>query len=113
MGNIAKYDTIRTIPLASLTASYQALGTAFGHAVRLVHFVNNTNGDMMVSFDGINDNVVVPANTGFIHDLTSNEDSNEKVRLSQGTQALVKYLSAPTTPADGGFYLSCVYTVGE
>ena len=116
--NRATFDQIRVIALGSITNSYQLLTTSGGqgpflHAVRLLHFVNNTNGDMMVSFDGVTDNVIITATTGVIYDVTSDEDSNESLRYQTGTKVYVKYLSAPSEPSDGGFYLALMYGVGE
>ena len=116
--NRATFDNIRSIALGSITNAYQALATAGGqkpflHPVRILHFVNNTNGDMMVSFDGVNDHVIITANTGVIYDITSDEDYPESLRMSANTTVYVKYISAPTTPADGAFYLACMYGLGE
>lgn len=111
--NRATFDTIRTTAMASITNAYLPLGTPFGSPMRLLHFVNNTNGDMMVSFDGTNDNVIVTANTGVIYDITSDEDVAETFRMSAHTQVYLKYISAPTTPTDGAFYLACLFGLGE
>ena len=116
--NRAVFDEIRSIALTDITDAYQPLVTAdsqgpFLFPMRLLHFVNNTNGDMMVSFDGIHDQVIITANTGVIYDITSDEDYVESFRMSAYTQVYVKYISAPTTPADGAFYLACMYGLGE
>lgn len=116
--NRATFDLIRSVTMTLITTSYQALMTSasvgpFKYPMRILHFVNNTNGDMMVSFDGVNDHTIITANTGDIYDLTSDEDANESFRMSTNTQAYVKYLSAPTMPDDGAFYLACVFGLGE
>lgn len=111
--NVVRFDAVRSIALASITASYLPVGIPFAHAMRVLHFINNTNGDMMVSFDGVTDNVPVLAEGFALYDLTSDEDTNETFRYQNGTQIYVRYLSAPTTPADGAFYLVAVYGKGE
>ncbi len=113
MANIVRFDPIRSLALASIAASYKTVGTPFTHAMRVLHFVNNTNGDMMVSFDGTTDNVIVLAEGFALYDLTSDQDENESFRYEIGTQIYVKYLSAPTTPTDGAFYCIAVYGKGE
>ena len=113
MSNIARFDAIRSVAYASIGASYTTLGTPFTHAMRVVQFVNNTNGDMMVSFDGTTDNVVIPADTFGLYDITSDQDSVEKFRYQVGTQLFVRYLTAPTGPATGAFYAICIYGKGE
>ncbi len=119
--NRATFDNIRSIVLGSITSNYQALVTSmatgsqgpFLFPMRLLHFVNNTNGDMMVSFDGVHDHVIITATTGVIYDITSDEDYPESFRMSANTTVYVKYISAPTTPTDGAFYLTCMYGLGE
>ena len=113
MANIVRIDPVRSIAFTSITNAYLPVGTPFGHAMRVLHFINNTNGDMMVSFDGTTDNVPVLAEGFVLYDLTSDQDANESYRYEKGTQIYVKYLSAPTTPADGAFYLVAIYGKGE
>lgn len=108
--NIVRFDPIRSIAFGSITNSYQNLGTAFEHAMRVLHFINNTDGSMMISFDGTNDNIFVPANTFALYDLTAQEDVNEMFRYQVGSQLKIKYISAPTT---GSFYVVAVYGKGE
>lgn len=118
MSNIARFDILRGIAEASISGTYKALGynntptvpAPFNHAIRVAHFINNTDGDMYVSFDGVNDNLIVPANTFTLYDLTSDQDMNEKFRYESGTQLWVRYASVPTT---GSFYVVCAYGKGE
>lgn len=110
MSNIARFDALRSILGTSVTSSYTVLGAQFTHAMRVVHFINNTDGDMLISFDGTTDNVIVPADTFTLYDLTSDQDFNEKFRYENGTQLWIKYSTVPTT---GSFYVVCVYGKGE
>lgn len=108
--NIVRFDAVRSVAFGSITASYVALGVPFGHAMRVLHFINNTDGDVMISFDGTTDNSPIIADGFSLYDLTSDEDSNESYRYESGTQLYIKYLSAPTT---GTFYVVCIYGKGE
>jgi hypothetical protein len=108
--NIAVFDAVRSVANGSITTSYTALGSAFGHPMRILHFINDTDGDMMISFDGTTDNIPVLADSFSLYDVTSDEDSNEAFRFQQGTQVYIRYLSAPTT---GTFYLAAMYGKGE
>jgi len=65
---------------------------------------------MMISFDGINDNIPVVANTFSLYDLTAQEDTNEMFRYQVGSQLQIKYVTAPTT---GTFYVVAIYGKGE
>lgn len=78
--------------------------------MRVVQFINGTNGDCAISFDGSTDNVPVLAGSFDLYDLTSDQDTNESFRYEKGTQLYIKYLSAPTS---GTFYIVCVYGKGE
>ena len=111
--NIVRFSPVRQVALASLTGSYQPLGVPLDHAMRVLHFINNTNGDVMISFDGTTDNVPLLAESFALYDLTSDQDSNEMFRYQLGTQIYVKYITAPTLPADGAVYLVAVYGKGE
>lgn len=112
--NIVRFDAVRSLPATGMgpiiTSSYTPLGGAFAHAMRVLHFVNGTDGDMMISFDGVNDNIPVLAETFSLYDLTSDQDGNESFRYQEGSQILIKYITAPTT---GSFYVVAVYGKGE
>ena len=108
--NIVRFDAVRSLGFASIGATYSAIGTPLGHAMRVLHFINDTNGDVMVSFDGSTDNVPVLAESFSLYDLTSDQDSNEMFRYQVGTQLYIKYLSVPTS---GTFYIVAIYGKGE
>lgn len=108
--NIVRFDSVRLLAFGSIGLSYVNLGTPLGHAMRVLHFINNTDGDMMISFDGINDNIPVLANSFALYDLTSDQDTGENFRYQIGSQLQIKYISAPTT---GTFYVVAVYGKGE
>lgn len=118
--NIVRFDPIRGMASASITGSYQPLGflsapataAPFQHAMRVLHFINNTNGDVLVSFDGSTNNTIVIANAFDLYDLTSDQDSNEMFRYQLGTQVYIKYTSVPAMPT-GTFYLVAIYGKGE
>jgi len=113
MANIVRFSPVRQVALASLTNSYQVLGVPLDHAMRVLHFINNTNGDLMISFDGTTDNFALLAESFALYDLTSNQDITEKFRYEKGTQLYVKYITAPTLPATGAVYLVAIYGKGE
>ena len=108
--NIVRFDAWRSVAFGSITNSYTALGSPLGHAMRVLHFINNTDGDMAISFDGTTDNMPILADSFSLYDLTSDQDANEMFRYENGTQIYIKYLTAPTT---GDFYLVAIYGKGE
>jgi len=108
----ARFDSLRTLGFASITAIYQPLGTAISHNWREWKLTNATNGNMLISFDGINDNMFVPANSFTLFDITtnSNQSSSVGMMMSRGTQFLIKYSSIPTS---GSVYLEGIYEKGQ
>lgn len=109
---------MRSIANGSIVATYQALGIPLGHAMRVLHFINNTDGDMFISFDANlaavpttgTDNIFIPADTFSLYDLTSDQDSTESFRYQNGTQVSIRFSSMPTI---GSFYLVAIYGKGE
>lgn len=115
--NIVRFDAIRSLNLAELIAatSYVPLGSAFTHAMRVLHFVNDTNGTFMISFDGTTDNIAILSSSFSLYDLTSDQDQNESFRYENGTQLYIKNLVAPSSVATttNSFYVTSVYGRGE
>ena len=105
-----RFDAVRSIDFGSITPNFAKLGTPFEHAMRVLHFINNTDGDMAISFDGIIFNTPILADSFSLYDLTAQQDVNEQFRYEVGTQIYIKYLTAPTT---GTFYLAAIYGKGE
>lgn len=116
--NIVRFDKVRGVAFGSITASYVPLGflatpstpAPFTHAMRVLHFINGTDADVMISFDATNDNFPVLAGSFTLYDLTSDQDHDERFRYQNGSQVYIKYLTAPTK---GTFYLVAVYGRGE
>lgn len=86
------YENLRSIDSATLTGSYQALGTPLAHPASLVRLVNNSTVLVTVSVDGIADQDVAPASSFFLYDVTANAPSNgdDAVFVPQNTQFYVK-----------------------
>ncbi len=110
--NIARVDALRSKGFASITGSYTVLGSVFAHRMRLLHFINNTDGDLLISFDGTTDNIFIPAGSFSLYDVTTNTDTaqNPAFVFSIRTQVYVKQSTAPTS---GAIYLVAFYGQGE
>jgi hypothetical protein len=115
MSNIVRFDAVRSLAIASIGLTYTAIGIPFGHAMRVLHFINDTNGTYMISFDGINDNAVILADGFSLYDLTSDQDNGESFRYQKGTQLYIKSIVAPTAVAGTSdtFYVVAIYGKGE
>ena len=113
--NIVRFDAVRSVLFSSITGSYTKFGLPLAHAMRVLHFINDTNGTYMISFDGTTDNVPILADGFSLYDLTSDQDANESFRYENGTQLWVKSIVAPTSVAGSSntFYCVAIYGKGE
>jgi len=111
MSNLARVDSLRSVIFSDITAMYTELGISLGHPMRLLHFVNNTNALIYISFDGINDNLVLPPLTFLLWDLTTNKDIDESFRYQKGTQLQLKYVGSAAI--SGSVYAMALYGKGE
>ena len=109
---VIRVAPLQSVAFGSITSSYKDLGVAFGHSVRIIRFVNNTNGLLLISFDGSTDNLVLPAGSFVLYDVTTNKANNTPwLVFSNGTQAFVKY--SGSAPTSGSVYLELLYGQGE
>lgn len=108
---IVKFDILRSEAFGSISGTYTKLGTAFGHVVRLICLTNNTDGDMFISMDGVNDMLFLAANSFKLFDLYTNRDAvDNQFALCAGTQLWVRQSTAPTK---GAVYCELIYGNGE
>lgn len=108
--NIARFDQLRSLGFASISGTYAALGTALGHATRVIRILNDTDGDMLISVDAVNDNFFLPAGSFVLYDIASDDDPDDRFRVSKNTQFYVKQSTAPSS---GSVYLEAIYGQGE
>lgn len=95
----ATFDTIRSLAFGSITGSYATLGAALAIRWRVFKISNNTDGDMFLSLDGVNDQMFVPAGGFTLYDISTNSPppgNIENLVLPIGTQFYIRYSSAPT-----------------
>ena len=113
--NVVRFSPVRFLPIASISASYLPLDVPLDHAMRVLHFINDTNGTYMISFDGVTDNVPILAESFSLYDLTSDQDANESFRYENGTQLYIKSIVAPTVDAtlSNIFFCVAIYGKGE
>lgn len=104
----AKADTLRTTAFGSITGSYTAVGTPFAFQARIICFTNTTNQDVMFSMDGVHDQLIVPAGSFKLFDVTMNHRpvNMDDFCFAIGTQWYVKYVSSPSS---GAIYIEVVY----
>lgn len=106
---VVRVDTLRSIGFASISGTYATVGTPFSHPMRLVKFVNITDGNLTISFDGVNDNDIIPAGGFALYDLTTNKILPDTTFVFQeGTQVFIK-----GTVTTGNFYVVAIFGRGD
>jgi len=107
----ARFDAYRSLAFGSISGSFAAVGSALTHLGRILHLVNNTNADMIFSFDGTTNNVYLPAGSFALYDFQANAEPNTVFFSSIGTQIYVKQASG--APTSGAVYAMLVYGRGQ
>lgn len=106
--NRAQVDAIRTLAYGSVGATYTAVGGPFQYQARIICFTNTTNEDVLFSMDGSTDQLIVPAGSFKLFDVTMNHRpvNMDDFCFSIGTQWYVKYVASPSS---GSVYIEVVY----
>ena len=100
MAKKVKFDTLRSLDFASISAAYAAVGTALTNNPRIMCITNNTAGDMIFSTDDTNSagQLFVKAGSFKLFDLTSNATKlDDSFEIAVGTVVYVKQVTAPTS----------------
>ena len=99
----AVFDTIRSLGFAGIGAGYAVIGGPLANRAVILTFKNATNGDVFVSADGVNDNLLLPANSFNVFDIRTNAPNNTNLIFPIGTQFYLK--DGPTASTAGTFYI--------
>lgn len=110
IGIRVSFEPLRESVFGSITASYTQLGNSLSDNARLITFQNNTNQDVLVSFDGVTDHLKLPSNSFKLFDFTSNKARDDGFFLSVNTQIFIKYVS--TLGTSGSFWSEVVFAEG-
>jgi hypothetical protein len=111
LSNVAEFDTLRSLNFSAISGTYAQVGTTVQHNCRAIGFTNNTNGDLFISFDGVNDNIFLPAGGLKVFDIATNTSLNNSV--FELVYNLKVYVKQSTAPSSGDFYLEVVYARGS
>ena len=111
---VARADSLRSVAFGSITGSYTVLGGVLAHNWRIFKLTNNTDADMLISFDGTTDNLFLPASSFTLYDLSTNAPPLSEVDnlvLALQTQFYLKYNTI--APTEGAVYLEGIYAKGD
>ena len=109
---VARFDALRTVTSGAITGSYTTVGAVLANNTRIVKFTNNTNGDLLLSYDGTTDNDFVPAGGFVLYDFSTNApniNDSDSLVLAINTQFYVRYSTAPSS---GALWITSVYARG-
>lgn len=109
--NAATFDTLRSALPAAISGSYSAIGIALPSPAVCLCFKNATNGDVIVSTDGTNDMLFLPANSFNVFDIRTNSPTYNDLMFKEGTQFYVK--DGTTASSTGAFYIEAVIVVRQ
>lgn len=101
-------DVIRTVNSTAFTGAYQKIGAPLTYASCLIKFVNNSNVLITISWDGVNDHDIAPANSFCLYDIASDAGAQRGLYVEAGTQFWVKGAAAGTN--SGTVYLVIFHT---
>ena len=95
----ADFDTLRSLGFAGISGAYAVVGSSTTELTRLVSFMNDTDGDLIVTNDNTVDKIFLKAGSYKIFDVQSNINPqfDDRYVLPIGTQWYVKQSTAPTT----------------
>ena len=86
-----KPEVLRSRDSATFTGSYQTIGSVLAHPSALVKFVNNSNVLVTISWDGVDDHDIIPANSFALYDIETNSGhSSRGLSVPARTQFYVK-----------------------
>lgn len=102
----AAFDTLRSLGFAGMSGSYAAVGTSTTFAIAIMNFKNFTNGDVIISTDGVHDMLYIPANSFSLYDIRTNAPRATDLLFPIGTQFFAK--QGTTAATSGTFYIELV-----
>lgn len=100
-------ETLRSLAFGSISSSYAALGSQISNPARILMFQNFTDVDLLFSFDGINDHLILPSDGFLLLDVTANKTREQGFYIQEGKQIYVK--DTGSAASSGSAYLTVFY----
>jgi hypothetical protein len=105
------FEPIREVVFGDIGADYSQFGTPYLNQIRIIRIINTSNADVFISFDGTNDDIIVPSDGFVLYDYGANANFPAGILAqSKNTQVWIKLVSADAT--SGSVYLETVYAAG-
>lgn len=109
-GTRAVLAPVRELAFGSISGAYAAVGTRLTDHARLIRFVNGTDAQLYVSFDGTTDQIRMAANSFFIMDFSANKVRDDGLFVPVGTIFYTKQVSG--APTSGSIWIEVVSAAG-
>jgi hypothetical protein len=100
-------EAVRTLDFSLISGTYMGVGTPLTNPSRIILFQNFTDQAVMISFDGITDNLPVAASGFVLLDITANKTVSQGFSIAEGTRFYAKELT--DAPTEGSLYISSFY----
>jgi hypothetical protein len=101
-------ETIRSLAFGAIGAAYMGVGTSLTQPSRVLYLQNLTDQELLFSFDGVNDHLILPQNGFFLIDITANKTNQAMAFfVEEGTRIYVKHNGV--APLSGSAYVSTFY----
>jgi hypothetical protein len=103
-----KCDLQRAISYADIDVAYMGVGSSLQYPARIIYIFNNTNTMIQFSYDGINDNFVLPSQGLKTLDIATNRSTEMGIFLPAGDRLYVKQIAG--APTSGSVYFTVYYS---
>src|SRR5271156_6361563 len=82
-------EVLRSKAASAFSGSYQTIGSPLVNPSRILKFTNDTNIEVLVSWDGTNDHEVLPADSFLLIDIAANRQISNIFCAAAGVQFYV------------------------
>lgn len=106
-GRKARWEELQSIAATDFTGSYVAVGVPTSNPGQIVFMYNNTNQDVVFSFDGVTDMGVVPTLTWRSYNLGANTQDTPNMECMELPANTQLYVNAAM--GTGTFYFELIY----
>jgi len=104
----ARYEELRSLAFGSIGATYAAVGTPFVHPVRIIKVFNDTDVNLVISFDGSTNQDISPSGSGHVIDYSANRATNGG-QLEQAASETLYIKQESGAASSGSFYVTIIY----
>lgn len=103
-----RMEALRSAAFGVIGVPYSAVGVAISQPIRAFKITNTTDQAVIVSLDGVLDNIYMPAMSYTLYDITANKVREDGYFMDMGSFFWVKR-SPAGAPASGALYIETIY----